>query len=293
MNIQWYPGHMTKTRRQMEADLRLVDAICEIIDARIPISSRNPDIDSIIKNKPRLLVLNRVDQADPAVTKQWRAYFESRGIKVMETDCSSGKGVSAFGSQVRALLEDKLQKRAELGQKGRMIRVMIMGVPNVGKSAFINRVARRKAAKAEDRAGVTRGKQWASVDNGLELLDTPGILWPKFDDPQVGLRLAWTGAVRDAVTDPEELASLLLELLSKDYPEALENRYGIKAEEDEAGWQLLEKAARKRGFLVRGGDVDSLRMANILLDEFRGGKLGRLSLETPPTDEQEQTDADA
>ncbi len=273
---------MTKTRRMMEDCLGLVDAVCEVIDARIPHSSRNPDIDELTKNKPRLIVLNRADQADPALTERWRRYFESAGSRVILTDCNSGKGTSAFPGEIRTLLRKKIEHRKQLGQEGRALRVMIVGVPNVGKSAFINRVAGRKATKAADRPGVTRGKQWATVERGLEMLDTPGILWPKFDDPQVGLRLAWTGAVRDEVTDSEEVAGALMSLLANKYPQALLERYGIEAVEDEKGWELLNRAALRRGFLVKGGVPDSERMSKILLDEFRGGKLGRITLESPP-----------
>lgn len=282
MNIQWYPGHMTKTRRQMEADLKLVDAVCEVVDARIPLSSRNPDIDIITKNKPRLLVLNRIDQADPAATRRWRQYFEKKGFLVIETDAASGKGTNQFAPAVRKLLAEKIKKREEMGQAGRVIRVMIAGVPNVGKSAFINRVTGRKAVKAEDRPGVTRGKQWAAVERGLEMMDTPGILWPKFDDPQVGLRLAWTGAVRDKVTDVEELACELMLFMAKNYPETIKERYGVEYTEGMMSWELLDAAARKRGFLVKGGEANLERMANVLLDEYRAGKLGKLTLEMPP-----------
>lgn len=281
MNIQWYPGHMTKTRRQMEHDVKLVDLVAEVVDARIPISSRNPDIDAMAGDRPRLIIFNRVDQADPALTARWAAWFRERGHGVLETDAKSGKGVNQFSSAAKHVLRDKLAAWNAKGQVGRPIRAMVVGVPNVGKSTFINKAAKRKSAKAGDRPGVTRGKQWVSVDSGLELLDTPGILWPKFEDKTTGLHLAFTGAVKDEVTDVEELACALLELLRDRYPHTLEERYKLSAQDDLPGWELLEQAAQKRGMLVSGGEVDSERMAKVLLDEFRGGKLGRFTLETP------------
>ena len=221
MNIQWYPGHMTKTRRQMENDVKLVDLVAEVVDARIPISSRNPDIDTMVGERPRLIIFNRVDQADPTMTAQWLAWFKKKGYGVLETDAKSGKGVNQFSAAAKNVLKDKLVAWKSKGQVGRSIRAMVVGVPNVGKSTFINKVARRKSAKASDRPGVTRGKQWVSVDSGLELLDTPGILWPKFEDETIGLHLAFTGAVKDEVTDIEGLACALLELLGNRYPRAL------------------------------------------------------------------------
>ena len=281
MNIQWYPGHMTKTRRQIEADLKLVDIVVEIIDARIPASSRNPDIDAICAGKPRLIVLNRADQADPAQNRAWGACFRSQGRSVLETDARSGRGINQFSAVVQEVLKDQIARWREKGQTGRPVRAMVVGVPNVGKSTFINKVARRKSAKASDRPGVTRGKQWVSVDASLELLDTPGILWPKFEDETTGLHLAFTGAVKDEVTDVEGLACALLELLRDRYPKALEERYKMTDMEGLQGWELLEGCARKRGMLVSGGETDSERMAKVLLDEFRGGKLGRFTLEMP------------
>ena len=286
MNIQWYPGHMTKTRRQMEQDIRLVDAVCEIVDARIPLASRNPDIDSICGNKPRMMILNRTDMADPAATKRWAAYFRRQGMIVLETDAKNRKGTNQFAPKVRELLKEKLQRYQEKGQAGRTIRVMIVGIPNVGKSTPINQVAGRKSAKAENRPGVTRGKQWVTVERGLELLDTPGILWPKFDDPQVGLHLAVTGAVKDDVVDIEELAVSLMELLGKRYPGALEARYKVTVPENATGLQLLELCGKKRGMLISGGEVDLERMSRVLLEEFRSCKLGRFTLELPPDREE-------
>ena len=281
MNIQWYPGHMTKTRRQMEEDVKLVDLVAEVVDARIPISSRNPDIDAMVGSHPRLIIFNRADQADQVMTARWISWFKDKGWGVMETDAKSGKGVGQFSAAARSVLRDKIAVWKAKGQVGRPIRAMVVGVPNVGKSTFINKVARRKSAKASDRPGVTRGKQWVSVDASLELLDTPGILWPKFEDETTGLHLAFTGAVKDEVTDVEGLACALLELLRDRYPKALEERYKMTDMEGLQGWELLEGCARKRGMLVSGGETDSERMAKVLLDEFRGGKLGRFTLETP------------
>ncbi len=289
MNIQWYPGHMTKTRRMITEQLRNVDAVCEILDARIPVSSRNPDVDRLTAGKPRLVVLNRVDQADPAATKLWSAHFRRQGCAVLETNAKGGGGTARFAAAVRELLADKLRAYAEKGQTGRVVRVMILGIPNVGKSTFINQVAGRKTAKTEDRPGVTRSKQWVPIDRGLELLDTPGILWPKFEDQSVGLNLAYTGAVKDDILDVETLGCHLMAYLGQRYPEALTAGYKLpalperEAEENDVayGYRLLEAAGRKRGFLISGGEVDTERMAKILLDEFRGGKLGRFTLELP------------
>ena len=273
---------MTKTRRMVTAELGNMDAVCEIIDARIPLSSRNPDIDELTAGKRRIVVLNRVDQADPDMTKKWAAYFRSLGYAVIEVDAKSGAGVKQFAPAVRALLKDKLDAYEAKGQVGRVLRVMVLGIPNVGKSTFINKVSGRKTAKAEDRPGVTRGTQWVPVDRTLELLDTPGILWPKFEDPEVGIRLAFTGAIKDDVVDIEELAMRLMDYLGRNYPRAIFERYKVTAEDGDDGWALLQKAARRRGFLISGGEVDTERMSRILLDEFRGGKLGRFTLETVP-----------
>ncbi|MCI2059016.1 MAG: ribosome biogenesis GTPase YlqF [Oscillibacter sp.] len=281
MNIQWYPGHMTKTRRMITEQLRNVDAVCEILDARIPISSRNPDVDTLTAGKPRLVVLNRVDQADPEVTGRWAAWFRARGFEVLESNAKGGGSAQKFTAAVQRLLADKLRAYAEKGQPGRIVRVMVLGIPNVGKSTLINQAAGRRAARAEDRPGVTRAKQWVPVGPQLELLDTPGILWPKFDDQSVGVNLAYTGAVRDDVIDVEELAVHLMEFLKTYYPQALKDRYHIDPQEADSGYALLEAAGRRRGFLISGGEVDTERMAKILLDEFRGGKLGRFTLERP------------
>ena len=289
MNIQWYPGHMTKTRRQIEADLKLVDIVVEIIDARIPASSRNPDIDAICAGKPRLIVLNRADQAVPAQNRAWGAYFRSQGRSVLETDARSGRGINQFSDVVRGALSEQIARWREKGQIGRPVRAMVVGVPNVGKSTFINKVARKKSAKAGDRPGVTRGKQWVHVDQGLDLLDTPGILWPKFEDEATGMNLAYTGAVKDEIMDVETLGCHFMALLGERYPQALMDGYRLpelpareEGENDAAwGYRLLQAAAAKRGMRISGGEVDTERMARVLLDEYRGGRLGRFTLELP------------
>jgi ribosome biogenesis GTPase A len=291
LNIQWYPGHMTKTRRMMEGELKLVDAVCELLDARIPVSSRNPDIDALCGTKPRMVILNRIDMADPARTKAWAEHFKARGFSVIQTDCKSRKGIADFSPALNRLLAEKRRRYAEKGMSGKPLKAMVVGIPNVGKSTFINQVAGRKGAKAENRPGVTRGKQWVTVDQGLLLLDTPGILWPKFEDPEVGLRLAWTGAVKDDILDTETLAARLTAQLWQDYPQALQERYKL----DEAllpadfrertlaaqGFALMEQAAKNRGFLLPGAELDMERMAKVLLEEYRSCKLGCFTLETP------------
>ena len=280
MNIQWYPGHMTKTRRQIEADLKQVDAVCEIVDARIPVSSRNPDIDVICANKPRVIVLNRIDLADPNATKKWATHFKNKGYAVVCTDCKSRKGIADFNPSVRVACKEKIERDQARGMN-RPVRLMVVGIPNVGKSTLINQISGRKGAKAENRPGVTRGKQWVTVDAGLQLMDTPGILWPKFEDPEVGMMLAYTGAVKEGIIDIEELACRLMELLHKFYPQVLLERYKVEAELGTPGWELLEMAGRARGFLMARAEVNTERMAKVLLDEFRSGKLGKFTLEMP------------
>lgn len=281
LNIQWFPGHMTKAGRMIEENLKLVDAVCELLDARIPAASRNPDIDRLTAGKPRLVILNRVDLAEPGATAKWRAHFRKSGLAVLETDARSGKGVNGLEPAVRGLLSDKLEQYAAKGQTGRQLRVMVLGIPNVGKSTFINKAAGRKAAAVSDRPGVTRGRQWIAVGRSLELLDTPGILWPRFDSQEVGELLAVTGAIKDDVLDRETLAANFLLRLRRLYPEALAARYKLTDADGESGWELLEAAAKKRGYLAGRGEYDTERMAAALLDEFRGGKLGRMTLELP------------
>lgn len=281
MNIQWFPGHMTKAQRMIEENLKLVDAVCEILDARIPSASRNPDIDRLAAGKPRMVILNRCDLADPAATARWRQSFEAQGLALLETDARTGRGVNAFVPAVRELLADKLRSYEERGQAGRTLRVMILGIPNVGKSTLINKVAGRKAAIAGDKPGVTRGKQWISIGAGLDLLDTPGILWPKFDSQEVGELLAITNAIKAEVLDKETLGANFMLRLRDHYPDALRERYRIEPDPALNGFELLEQAARKRGFLVSRGEADTERMAITLLKEYHEGKLGRLTLEMP------------
>ena len=285
LSIQWFPGHMTKARRMIEENMKLVDAVAELLDARIPYSSRNPDIDGLAGDKPRLIILNRCDLADPDVTKRWRDYFRAGGLSVIETDARTGKGVGRFAGAVREVLKDRIAALSAKGQGSRPLRIMILGIPNVGKSTFINQVAGRKAVLAGDKPGVTRGKQWIRIDNGLELLDTPGILWPKFDSQEVGEALALTNAIKADVVDRETLAANFMLRLRQMYPGVIESRYKFCPDPERNGFELLEDAARKRGFLISGGETDTERMANTLLKEYHEGKLGRLSLEAPPTGE--------
>jgi len=283
VQIQWFPGHMTKTRRLIESNLKLVDLVAEIIDARIPESSRNPLIDEILKDKRRMIILNKADLADENLSKKWCGFFESKGIKAVLTESTSGKGINNFYSTVKLILKDKIERDKQRGMK-KPIKMMIVGIPNVGKSSFINRIAGDKRAKVEDRPGVTRGKQWIRLQNGIELLDTPGILWPKFEDEKVGLNLAFTGAVKDDITDIELVASKLCLVLADLIPEAFCVRYKLKSIDEIKVSEPLKVIGRKRGFLISGGEIDTERAARIFLDEFRGGKLGRVTLEKPAED---------
>ena len=280
-DIQWFPGHMAKTRRLIAKSLPLVDAAAELLDARLPLSSRNPELNALTKRKPRLVILNKADMADPDVTAQWVQYFRKAGCAVITADSKSGKGIRGFAPALRELLSEQLAKYAAKGMTGRPIRVMILGIPNVGKSSLINRLAGGKRAKAEDRAGVTRTQQWIKTTDGVELLDTPGVLWPKLDDQEVAVRLAMTGAIRDDILDKEALAARLMALLHTDYPQAVAERYKIAPEAEGDGFALLELMAKNRGMLLSGGVPNTERAAITLLDEFRGCKLGRISLEKP------------
>ncbi|MDR2600293.1 MAG: ribosome biogenesis GTPase YlqF [Oscillospiraceae bacterium] len=279
MNIQWYPGHMTKARRMISENIKLIDAVCEVIDARIPISSRNPELLDMTKGKPIIIIFNRIDQADAKINKKWAAQLSQDGAAIIETDSKTGKGVDSLETVTRKLLAEKISLYKAKGQAGRQIRLMVVGIPNVGKSSFINRLAKRKAAQTADKPGVTRGKQWINLGNGIELLDTPGVLWPKFEDQTIAENLAFTGAIRDQVIDVETLAANLMFRLSEFYPDRIKERYKIEETIGLTGFELLERAAKKRGFLISGGEYDLERMAIVLLDEFRGGKLGRISLE--------------
>ena len=285
-SIQWFPGHMARTRRKISADLKLVDIVAEILDARIPKSSSNPVLRDIIQRKPKIVLLNKSDMADPAQTSRWMSYYASLGEKAIPLESKTGKGVNAFYPAVREVLKEQILAWEKKGMVGRPIRVMVMGIPNVGKSSFINRMIRGgKAGKAEvqDRPGVTRQNRWFTVGKGFELLDTPGVLWPKFEDPLVGEHLAFTGAVRDEILDSEGLAARLLELLMELYPDAVNSRYKTQfsLEAGLKGYELLEQIGRKRGMLVSGGEVNTERAASTVLDEYRGGKLGRITLERP------------
>lgn len=276
-NIQWFPGHMTKTRRLIEADLKMVDAVVEVTDARIPESSRNPIIDELCGKKPRIMILNKCDAADEKATEAWRKFYEKQGICVIVCDCRSGKGVNRFLPAVKKLLRELTERRKSRGMIGKAMRLMVVGIPNVGKSSFINRMANSKKTKVGDRPGVTRGKQWVTIDKDVELLDMPGILWPKFEDKDVAQRLAFTGAVKDEVMDTEALARALGAVLMRDYPELMKSRYGITGEGD-----VLVEIACARKMLVSGGEPDTERAAAALLDEFRGGKIGKITLDKPP-----------
>lgn len=280
MNIQWYPGHMTKTRRMIEADLKLVDAVVEIIDARIPVSSRNPMMDEMTRGKKRLIALNKSDLSDPAANRQWMAHFKAQEYEVLELNALTGKGISELSPALRRLLADKLERDRARGMN-KPLRAMVLGIPNVGKSSFINRLAKSAKTKVADRPGVTRGKQWIRIDGNIDLLDTPGILWPKFEDETVSLHLAFTGAIKDDIMDVEELACRLLTLLARIAPQAVEGRYGFSVDAGSEGYQLLEQLGEARNFRISGGGVDTERAARILLDEFRGGRLGRFTLELP------------
>ena len=281
--IQWFPGHMAKTRRIMRENLKYVDIVVEIRDARIPKSSSNPEINSLLSNKPRIIILNKADNADRNITKKWIEYYKKKGITAIEADCRSGKGLNALMPAVRENLKELLERRAQRGMDGMSIRMMVVGIPNVGKSSFINRLAKSRRTKVEDRPGVTRGKQWVTIDGGIELLDMPGVLWPKFEDKQVGEFLAFTGAVKDDILDVEYLAMKLLDVLRERYFDRLSDRYGITFEETEHldSYDLLGEIGRKRGMLMAGGVVNTERMANTLLNEFRSGAMGNMSLEFP------------
>lgn len=282
--VQWFPGHMAKTRRKIREMLPLVDAVTVILDARIPESSQNPEIADLIGKKPVLYLLNKCDLADAAITERWIAYWKKQGKTSLAVDCRSGKGLHQFRPAIRSLCKERIRINEEKGMAGKALRVMVVGIPNTGKSSFINRMAKESKAKVEDRAGVTRSNQWFVIDGGLELLDTPGVLWPKFEDPNVGDKLAFTGGVKDQVVDIELLAMRLLSILVQNYPQMLADRYRMTETAGLADYELLELLGKKRGMLMRGGEVNTLRAATTLLDEFRAGKLGRLSFEAPPTE---------
>ena len=282
-NIQWFPGHMTKTKRQIQASLKLVDAVAEILDARIPLSSKNPDLQKLIQNKPKVVLLNKCDMANQTATSRWIDYYASQGITAIAVDCKSGKGLNKFAPAVNNVLSERRERLKAKGMVNPMLRIMIVGIPNVGKSSFINRVAKQNRAKVEDRPGVTRGNQWYSIAKNIEMLDTPGVLWPKFDDKIVGERLAFTGAVKDQILDTELLAVRLLDFLRSLKPADFIARFKLEDIDLDAidSYELLKVIGKKRGMLISGGEIDTERAAIMLLDEFRSGKLGRITLEMP------------
>ncbi len=279
--VQWFPGHMAKTRRLIKESLPFVDLVTEIVDARIPMSSSNPELAEMIGNKPRIVLLNKCDVADEKTTAKWVEYYKKIGVYALPVDCRSGKGLNAYLPLVRSVLKDKIKRNEEKGMVGKPLRVMVVGIPNTGKSSFINKMAGRNRAKVADKPGVTRSNSWFAVGNGVELLDTPGVLWPKFDDKSVGDKLAFIGSVKDEVIDIESLAMRLISVLKNGYGDRITERFKITGFEDKEDYEILEMIGRKRGMLISGGEIDYERASVMLLDEYRGGKLGRLSLEKP------------
>ena len=279
--VQWFPGHMAKTRRLIKESLSLVDGVTEIIDARIPNSSSNPELEELINGKPRIVLLNKCDLADKKTTEQWVQYYKDKGVCAIPVDCRTGKGLNNYIVAVREVLKDVIKKNEDRGMPGKALRIMVVGIPNTGKSSFINRMVGAAKAKVADKAGVTRHNQWFPIGNGIELLDTPGVLWPKFDDPKVGDRLAFIGSVKDEILDAETLAIRLLDVMKTDYPDRLTERYKITDFADKEAWEVLEIIGKKRGMMIKGGEIDYERASVMLLDEYRGGKLGLISLEKP------------
>lgn len=279
MNYQWYPGHMTKAKRMMQEDIKLIDLLIELVDARIPMSSRNPDIDKLGANKGRMVLLNKSDLADPRANQEWVEYFKSQGITVLEINSKTGSGMKAIQNAVNEACKEKKERDRKRGILNRPIRAMVVGIPNVGKSTFINSYAGKACTKTGNKPGVTKGKQWIRLGKGLELLDTPGILWPKFEDKEVGMRLAFIGSINDEILIEDELAVDLITYLKDKYPLAVEKRFGI--EEMETPGQTLEAIAKVRGCYKKGQEIDYLKAASILVDDFRSGKLGRMTLEHP------------
>ena len=279
--IQWFPGHMAKTRRLIKESLPFVDLVTEIVDARIPMSSSNPELKEMIGNKPRIVLLNKCDVADEKATAKWVEYYKKNGIYALPVDCRSGKGLNAYLPLVRDVLKDKIQRNTEKGMVGKPLRVMVVGIPNTGKSSFINKMAGRNRAKVADKPGVTRSNSWFAVGNGVELLDTPGVLWPKFEDKAVGDKLAFIGSVKDEILDVEMLAMRLINVLKNGYCDRITERFKITGFEDKEDYEILEMIGKKRGMLISGGEIDTERAAIMLLDEYRGGKLGRLTLDLP------------
>ncbi len=279
--VQWFPGHMAKTRRLIKESLPFVDLVTEIVDARIPMSSSNPELKEMIGNKPRVVLLNKCDVADEKATAKWVEFYKNNGMYALPVDCRSGKGLNAYLPLVREVLKEKIQRNTEKGMVGKPLRVMVVGIPNTGKSSFINKMAGRNRAKVADKPGVTRSNSWFAVGNGVELLDTPGVLWPKFDDKAVGDKLAFIGSVKDEILDSEVLAMRLINVLKNGYCDRISERFKITRFEDKEDYEILEMIGRKRGMLISGGEIDTERASIMLLDEYRGGKLGRLTLEMP------------
>lgn len=279
MTVQWFPGHMAKTRRLIKENLNMVDAVCELVDARVPESSRNPELDEIIGSKPRIVLLNKCDLADENATARKIKELSERGITALPVDCRSGKGLDKFQPAVREVLKDKIKANADKGMAGKHLRIMVVGIPNTGKSSFINRMAGKNRAEVADKPGVTRSNRWFFIGSGIELLDTPGILWPKFEDPEVGFKLAFIGSVKDQILDIQEIAVRLLVVLQKNYADRLTERYKVTDFEELEPYELLELIAQKRGMLLRKGEYDTERAAVMLLDEYRSGKLGRITLD--------------
>ena len=288
MNVQWYPGHMTKAKRQMQEDIKLIDLIIELVDARVPLSSRNPDIDELGKNKSRLILLNKSDLADERQNEAWKTYFQAKGFYVVKVDSRNGSGMKAINNVIQEACKEKIERDRRRGIKNRPIRAMVVGIPNVGKSTFINTFAGRACAKTGNKPGVTKGKQWIRLNKTLELLDTPGILWPKFEDQEVGKRLAFIGSIKDEILNLEELACELGEFLEKNFPKAMEERYHIVPEEGCRKEEILALVAKERGCLAKGGEADTARAAGLLLDDFRSGRLGRITLEFPEPEKEVQ-----
>ena len=279
-NVQWFPGHMAKTRRQIKEFLPQVDAVVEVLDARVPESSRNPELSDLIGKKPRIILLNKCDMADTAATQRWVEHFKKESLAVLPVDCKTGKGLNRFIPLMHEVLQPVIQKNIDRGMAGKTIRLMVVGIPNTGKSSFINKMSKRNRAAVADKAGVTRQSRWFVIGNGIELLDTPGVLWPKFEDPQVGDKLAFIGSIKDTVYDIETLAVRLLEVMQKEYPDRLAERYKLSDFQEVMPYELLEMIGRKRGMIQRGGVVDTERAAVMLLDEYRGGKLGKITMDS-------------
>ena len=281
MNIQWFPGHMNKTRRLLAENLKMVDVVIELLDARIPVSSKNPEIDNIVKNKPKIIVLNKSDLADKEISDSWKKWYNSKGYTSIFVNSINGMGIKQLKNKMRDMMKERIEKDRQRGRIFRPVKAMIVGIPNVGKSSLINKIAGRRSAVTGDKPGVTRGKQWINVNDEIQLLDTPGILWPKFEDEKVGINLAITGAIKDDILDIVGLASALFEILSESYPEHIIKRYKLETIENKSGLEILKEAGEKRGCIASGGEIDMMRISAIVLDEFRNSKIGKITLEKP------------